>query len=49
MVRIVLPAMQAADTQVMAEYARRLSDLVMRHNCNLVCAYEWQDGMLQRC
>ena len=37
---ILLPAVQAADTQVMADYARRLSDLVVQHNCNLVCAYE---------
>ena len=37
---IVLPAVQAADTQVMADYAGRLSDLVMQHKCNLVCAYK---------
>jgi hypothetical protein len=33
---IALPAMRAADTQAMAEYACRLSDLVLQHNCNLV-------------
>ena len=37
---IVLPAVQAADTPVVAEYAHRPSDVVVQHKCNLAYAYE---------
>ena len=37
---IVLPAVQAVDTSVVAEYAHRPSDVVVQHECNLAYAYE---------
>jgi hypothetical protein len=36
---IVLPAVQAADTPVVAEYAHRPSDVVVQHKCTLAYAY----------